>query len=119
MATNNIELGVVITAKDEASGTLDALQKQAGSIGKTFTVVGGLMAGALGLAVKSASDAQVQMARMDTTLASMAGTSIKVSTGVATVADGLKYTGAEAEKVNLAIADTETALKKTEMKTFT
>ena len=57
------DLEIIIKARDEASATLKNIQSQATSLGKNFTIAGGLITGALGLAVKAAADAEQQVAR--------------------------------------------------------
>lgn len=57
------DLEIVIKARDEASATLKNIQGQASSLGKTFTIAGGVIVGALGLAIKAATDAEQQIAR--------------------------------------------------------
>lgn len=62
-------LEFVLKAKDEASESLSNFAKNAKEVSKTVSVMGGVITGALGLAVKSASDAQAEMAKFDATLA--------------------------------------------------
>ena len=69
MASTDLE--IVISAKDEASAKLKSLSSTAADMGKAFTVVGGLLAGALGVAVKEATDAQVKIASLDAVLGTM------------------------------------------------
>lgn len=66
-------LEIILQAKDEASKDLKSISQTAVSMGKTFGIAGGAITGALGLAVKSAAEAQGQMARFNVILKNSAG----------------------------------------------
>lgn len=101
---NSLDLEVVITAKDEASAKLKDLQKTATNLGKGFAVVGGALAGALGYAVKSASDAQVQMAKVDATLTSMGNAGAKARESILRLGDSALKLGFDNEEASLSMA---------------
>lgn len=103
MATATSELEVVIKAKDEASATLKDIQKTAGTIGKTFTAVGGVLAGALGLAVKSASDAQVQMAKFDATLSAVGKAGLEARSALVQAGDATLKLGFDNEEATVSL----------------
>lgn len=99
MATSVLEF--LITAKDEASGTLKGLSDYAPKIGTAFTIIGGAITGALALSVKSAAEAQEKMASVNATLATMSG--------VTSVAKERLLAAAQAT-VNLGFDDEDAAL---------
>lgn len=60
----SIDLKVIISAVDEASSKLKSIQESASAMGKQFTVVGGILAGALGLATNEAIKAEAAQTRL-------------------------------------------------------
>lgn len=68
---NDNVLQFIIRAKDEASSSLKGFAETAGKMKVAFTVAGAAMTAALGTTIDAAMDAQVEMARFDSTLASM------------------------------------------------
>lgn len=101
---NSIDLEVVITAVDEASAKLASIQKSAQQLGKQFTVVGGLLAGGLAVAVKSASDAQTQMAKVDATLNAMGDAGKNARAEILRVADATLKLGFDNEESAVAMS---------------
>ena len=101
----SIDLQVVITAEDEASAKLDGIVKKAQSLGKGMTVVGGIMATALGFAVKAASDAQVKIAKMDATLATMGKTGMNARDAIMKTSQATIKLGFDNEEAAVSIAN--------------
>lgn len=94
---NNNVLEFLITAKDEASEKLKGISANAKQIGATMTVVGGAITAAMGFAVKAAADAQVQMAKFDTTLKNSKGTTDAVRSALLKAADATLKLGFDNE----------------------
>lgn len=100
----SIDLQVVITAVDEASSKLESIGKTAGALGKQFTIAGGLLAGALGLAVKQASDAQIAIAKVDATLSTMGQAGLKAREGILKAGEATQKLGFDNEEASVSIA---------------
>jgi hypothetical protein len=94
MATN---LEVVISAKDEASAKIKAVSQAASEMGGTFLAIGGTITAALGVAVKMAADAEVQMAQFNTTLKNSAGVTDDVRNSLLKASDATLKLGFDNE----------------------
>lgn len=97
------KLKAIIEAEDRASAKLKQIGATAQSMGKTFLAVGGVITGALGFAVKAASDAEVQMKKVDTILSAMGDTSQKTKDAIKTASDATLKLGFDNEEAALSI----------------
>lgn len=90
---NNNVLEFVIKAKDEASETLKSFASQAQDIGKKMAVAGGVITGALGLAVRAAADGEAQMAQFNNTIKNTKGSTDAAREALLKAADATKDFG--------------------------
>src|SRR3972149_5343064 len=93
------DLEIIIKARDEASATLKNIQSQATSLGKNFTIAGGLITGALGLAVKAAADAEQQVARTNAITKTLSSVAADAGIDLEELAGGFEDVGDKAVKL--------------------
>lgn len=89
----NSVLEFVITARDEASDALKSVSASAAAVGTGFIAAGAAITGALALATKAAAEHQAAIANVNTTLADMTNTTVKVDTGMTQTVTKIKETG--------------------------
>lgn len=128
------QLQILIQLKDEVSSAFDkagkniaktaedtskkisVLDKDVTGLSKTLlggaTAVGALAIGFGVSAIKAFTDAQVAMARVDSTLNSMSNRTIEVGTGLMAASGKLKVTGVEAEVMNQRIKEANYSIDK-------
>lgn len=111
MADATSELEVVIQARDEASDKLKQIGISASSVGKTFTIAGGAITGALGFAIKAAAEAQTQMAQVSIITDSLGDVAAKAGIGIGDlqkqfvdIGDSAVRLGFDNEAVSLSMA---------------
>lgn len=126
MASLQQRLQIIIDAQNKTGGAFSDISKDLNKFKsnveswqpafKKMQVAGAVaftaIAGAVALSVKSAGEAEVQMAKFDTTLKNLVGTSLKVKTGMVNTVSTLKLTKEETEAVNIAIKEQELKLTK-------
>ncbi len=109
MAQSNLE--IVIKAVDEASDKLKGVAESARGMGLAFTAVGAVITGALGFAIKAASDAQIQMQGVDTVLNAMKSSAKEAAAKVADNGEEMKMSALKAQDLQLKIAEIEKKYK--------
>lgn len=95
--TTSSTLEFVLKAKDEASSALGNFANKAKDVSKTVSIMGGVGTGAMGLMIKSASDAEADMAKFDATLATMGETGKKARAGLIKASDATLKLGFDNE----------------------
>jgi hypothetical protein len=109
MAQSNLE--IVIKAQDEASDKLKGIAESAKGMGIAFTAAGAVITGALAFAIKQASDAQIQMQGVDTTLAALKSSAQEAASKVADNGNEMKMSALKAQELQLKISDIEKKYK--------
>lgn len=102
MATQST-LEILIQARDEATAKLQSISETSKKLGVNFGLVGGAITGALGLAVKAAADAEVQMSKVDAILKVMGKTSVGTKDAIQKAADATLNLGFDNEEAALNI----------------
>lgn len=104
MAEGQTTLQILIQARDEATSKLKTIAGQAKALSTGFLAAGGIITGALGLAVKAAADAEVQMAKVNAILTSMGKNTPQVADAIQKAADATLKLGFDNEEASVSIA---------------
>lgn len=121
MADTNVK--VVLTAQDNTGSAFSSVSSKVSGLNKDVsglakTLLGGAIAGGAALtaflvsSAKAAGDAQVAMASMNATLATMTGKTIEVSTGLVKTVSTLKMSGIEIEQAKQKIVEFNLGIEK-------
>lgn len=96
-------LDIVVRAKDEASRTFNSMKSNLKGLSVAMGIAGGAIVAGLGLTVKAAMSAQVEIARMDATLATMGEAGLKARDGILQAAAASAKLGFDDEEAAVSV----------------